>query len=104
MPAAPHFSFPLRASGSTFAQVEQDSTEEIHDCVEASLRTFEGTRVEAPEYGIPDATFEQLGPDVTADSYLLAVAKDEPRARLLGEAETEELTKRVKIESEPPSA
>lgn len=89
--ATPHFAVPFRAENGSVAQVEQDSVEDIEDCVEAVLRTPEGSRVEVPDFGIPDATFEQLGPDLSAKTYLAAVDEWEPRAHLLGEARLAEL-------------
>lgn len=100
MADVPHFDAPLRLSGSSFAAVEQNSKEEIADCVEAVLRTEAGSRIDAPEFGRPDETFEQLSPSVSAEPYLSAVARDEPRAHLLGEAEVEGMTKQVSISPE----
>jgi phage baseplate assembly protein W len=99
----PHFSHPFRVSDSA-ATVEQGSTDEITDCVTAALSTEAGSRLDVPDYGIPDETFTQLGPNPNADLYLAAVEAVEPRAHLLGEAAVEEMTKRVTIESEPASA
>jgi phage baseplate assembly protein W len=98
---APHFAMPFSASNGVVAQVEQDSVEEIEDCVEAVLRTPQGSRVEEPEFGIPDASFEQLGPNPSAEAYLAALAEWEPRAHMLGEARLGELgTVNVTIKSE----
>lgn len=97
----PHFDSPFRLLGSSFAVVEQNSAEEVEDCIEAVLRTPVGSRIEQPEYGIPDETFEQLAPDVSAEAYLNAIAEWEPRARVIGTARIEELTtKAVTIEPE----
>jgi phage baseplate assembly protein W len=89
------------AAPSEFATVEQDSIEEIGDCVEAALRTPVGSRIDAPEYGVPDETFNQLGPNPSAEVYLAAVAAVEPRAHLVGEAEIEAMTERISIRSAP---
>lgn len=40
---------------------EQDSDEEITDCVEVLLSTQQGERIEVPEYGLPDQAFKQGG-------------------------------------------
>lgn len=95
--STPHFRVPFAASGTSFAVVEQDSAAEIDQCVLAALRTPVGSRIEEPEYGTPDETFEQLGPALSAESYLNAIADWEPRAREVGEARLEELTKQVQI-------
>lgn len=98
MPLTPHFAFPFRASGSSFAQTNQDSPEEISDCVEAVLRTPEGSRIDVPAYGRPDATFEQLGPAApTIEPYLTAVEEWEPRSIVGGTAAVEEAAERIVI-------
>lgn len=61
-----------------FARIEQDSEEEISQCVEAVLRTPLGSRVDEPEYGIPDAAFTQG--DVDLGRIGQAVREWEPRA------------------------
>jgi hypothetical protein len=88
---APHLKHPFRVVDGIVAQVEQDSAEEIEQCVEAVLRTPVGSRIEEPEYGLVDPTFEQLPPNPSAEAYLTAVAKWEPRAHLIGEARLGEL-------------
>lgn len=97
----PHLSHPFRIMGNAAVTVEQDSHDEIADCVLAALNTPEGSRIEAPEYGIPDELFTQLSADPSAEPYLVAVEEAEPRAHLLGESEIEGMTKRVLIEGDP---
>lgn len=97
----PHLRVPFAITGSSAAVVEQDSAEEIEQCVEACLRTTLGSRIEAPEYGIPDETFTQLSPNPTADVYLTDVEKAEPRAHLLGEARIEAMIERIILTPEP---
>lgn len=100
----PQFALPFRI-GKTVAIVEQDSVEEIEQCVETVLSTPVGSLIDAPALGRPDETFKQQGPDVSAESYLEAVDKWEPRAHVLGEAAIEELaTKVVTIKSGVPNA
>jgi phage baseplate assembly protein W len=89
------------ASGRSFATVEQNSAEEIEQCVEAILRTMIGSRIDAPEFGIPDETFAQLGPEPSAEVYLNAIAEFEPRARMIGSARIEELAEKITIEGTP---
>jgi phage baseplate assembly protein W len=86
--------------GGRVAVVEQDTKEEILQCVLACLRTRLGSRLEAPEYGVPDQTFKRQprNPDVSV--YLRAVEAVEPRASLLGRAEVEGLIQRVVLEQE----
>lgn len=72
----PHFSLPLRFEGGRLAVTEQDSIEEIGDCVETVLRYRPGDRDDEPEFGTPDQAFErEVGPEIEA-----AIAEWEPRA------------------------
>lgn len=101
MPSIPHFSFPFRVENGQVATVEQDSRAEIEDCVEAVLRTIFGTRIDAPEFGIPDETFTQQEPSPSAEVYLAAVEEAEPRARLLSRARLKDMaTKHITIQTE----
>ncbi|HEY6731905.1 MAG TPA: hypothetical protein VI039_12895 [Solirubrobacterales bacterium] len=86
--------------GGRPATVEQDSAEEIRQSVMACLRTKVGSRIEAPEYGIPGRTFRRQPRTPTADVYLRAVEEAEPRARLLGRVEVEGLIQRVVLNEE----
>jgi phage baseplate assembly protein W len=74
----PHFSFPFRMGvEGGFAVVEQDSPDEVVDCVEVLLRTPVGSREDLPEYGIEDPAFENE-PDIAG--ILDAIGDWEPRA------------------------
>lgn len=98
--ATPHFGIPFRVIEGKVAVVEQDSEQEIEQCVEAILSTRIGSRLDEPEFGIPDGLFELLPPNPNVDAVLAAIEEWEPRVRALGSAEVEELTSRVKIELE----
>lgn len=98
MPTLPHLSVPIRFTGKSFATVEQDSPEEIEQCVLACVSTIVGSRLDAPGYGVPDETFQQLSPTPSVEAYLAAVQEAEPRAHLLGEASVEEMIKRVVLQ------
>jgi phage baseplate assembly protein W len=76
----PQFAFPFHfeADGRA-AVVEQNSDQEVIDCVEVLLRTPVGSRDDLPEYGIDDPTFE-TEPDVAA--ILDAIDDWEPRAQV----------------------
>jgi phage baseplate assembly protein W len=94
----PHFSLPFRLSGTSFAVSEQDSAEEIADCVEAILRTPEGSRIDVPGFGRPDGTFAQLGATApSSEPYLAAVEEWEPRAVVSGTAEVEDAIERIVV-------
>ena len=98
MASAPHIEWPFRIVDGVLQTVEQDSTEEINQCVEAVLNTPLGSRIDAPDYGVPDETFSQLSADEAAAVYLDAIDAAEPRARVLGEARVVEMAKQVVIE------
>jgi phage baseplate assembly protein W len=94
----PQFAMPLRVVNGDFAVVEQGSIEDIEQNVMAVLRTIVGSRIDAPDFGIPDETFEQLSASPSAEPYIAAVEAAEPRAHLIGEARIEKLVKRIVIE------
>lgn len=74
----PHFAVPFRMDGSRGSVVtEQDSEEEILDCIEVILRYPQGHRPEKPEFGIPDLTFMEH-----ADERLIQEALDEWEPRI----------------------
>lgn len=76
MPDVPHLTWPLRMAGPRLAAVEQDSIEDVRQCVHVLLRTPPGARPLAPEVGIDDPTFGVVDPgEITG--YL---ADHEPRA------------------------
>jgi phage baseplate assembly protein W len=91
----PHIAFPLRIENGQVATVEQDSVDEVRQNVLAVLNTIVGSRIDAPEYGVPDETFTRQSRNRSADAYLRAVEDAEPRARLLGEAEIEGMIRRI---------
>jgi len=65
MTEIPHFKFPfkLTAAGDRAQIVEQDSDDEVMDCIEILLSTVQGERIEIPDYGIRDQVFRQKGVD-----------------------------------------
>lgn len=67
----PKLAVPLELEGSSFRTVEQDSIEEIAQCVEAILRTPLGSYELEPELGIPDQTFrtDMTGVERAIDTY-----------------------------------
>jgi phage baseplate assembly protein W len=78
----PHFAFPARfdASGH-LATVEQDSLDDVAACVEATLRTRVGERVELPQFGVFDLAFRQQ--PVPLEQLVAQVVAWEPRAQRL---------------------
>jgi phage baseplate assembly protein W len=81
MTDVPHFSLPFRFATPYAATTEQDSLDEIADCVYAILVCPAGFRVELPAFGLPDPTFAMPAPDL--DVMRDVVETWEPRAAVL---------------------
>lgn len=81
MSFVPHFDLPFRFIGARAATVEQDTLDDITNCVVAILRTIEGQRLEINEFGIPDPTFG-LQP-LRLDALISKVIELEPRAAIM---------------------
>jgi phage baseplate assembly protein W len=80
---APHFALPFRVNTSGSAAVlDQDSEEEIAQCVRVLMSTTVGERIELPDYGIPSPVFSTMSTHDDADM-AAAVGKWEPRATAL---------------------
>jgi hypothetical protein len=76
--AIPHFSYPFRFASPSAAVSEQDSLDEIADCVLSVLLCPSGFRVELPTFGLVDPTFAVPSPDL--DQIRDVVDAWEPRA------------------------
>lgn len=67
-PLVPHFDLPFRfayrAGKPSVVCVEQDTNDDVFNCVVAILRTHEGFRPELPEFGLPEQTFALQPVDV----------------------------------------
>lgn len=94
----PHISFPPRLVNGSLAMVEQDSPQELRQSVLACLKTPQGSREDAPDYGIPPILFEQLTTEPDVAAVLAAVEQVEPRVRLLSQIEVDEMVENVRIE------
>lgn len=99
MTAIPKLRVPIEMGSTGLRTVEQDSEDEIAQCAYAILATERGSRLEQPEFGITDPTFEQGGMDL--GEALLALATWEPRAEVEAEQEIEDLTASVRFEVRP---
>jgi len=75
----PKLRVPLEVGAGRFESVEQGSAEEVAACVYAIAATPLGARLELPQFGVEDPTFDQLPLEVQA-KILAAVAQWEPRA------------------------
>lgn len=77
-PEIPHLAFPLRLTDSgSFAVVEQDTIDDVRQCVHVLLRTPLGVRPLAPEIGVEDPTFET---GIDGDVLAATLEEQEPRA------------------------
>lgn len=83
----PHLSFPFQLSetGTQARYVEQDSDDEIIDCVEVLLRTPLGWRIDLPEYGVRPQEFTEGG--ANREELIAAIAEWEERALVVIERE-----------------
>ena len=77
----PHFDLPFRFGPNLAVVQEQDSIEDVMNCVAAILRTQVGERTDLPEFGILDPTFETQPIDTAA--IIQQVLAQEPRATLV---------------------
>jgi hypothetical protein len=98
MAIVPHFSLPFRfeadAGGAVHAAVnEQDSIQDVMDCVEAIALCPIGFRLELPNFGIRDQTFTEGSIDI--DDLQAAIALWEPRADVLIEEDPSMLDKMI---------
>lgn len=84
----PHFALPFRfvtlAGGIQVAVNDQDTEEEIHDCVEAIIRYEAGQRPEAPDFGIDAQVFHV---PVDPQPILEQIRDNEPRVDALVSSE-----------------
>jgi phage baseplate assembly protein W len=91
----PKFDIPFTVSGGKAVVVEQDSDEEIVDCVYAILATERGERAEEPTFGLPDPAFREAGADL---DQIRSVAEEwEPRARTLTESDFDGIVQKVRV-------
>lgn len=75
----PHFALPfsLTANGGV-AVTQQDSIDDISQCVEMALGCTQGTRLVVPDFGVTDPTFTDVSPGTLEQQ----VKVYEPRAEL----------------------
>jgi phage baseplate assembly protein W len=95
-PAIPKLRVPLRLENGRLGICEQDSQENVAACVYAILSYERGSRVEDPEFGVEDPSFDQQPLDL--DEWLEQIATYEPRARVTTQQEVDELIAVVLVE------
>lgn len=96
MTVVPKLRVPLEMGATGFRTVEQDSLDDVAQCVYAVMATERGSRIEDPDFGITDPTFEQGGMDV--GEALLQIGTWEPRANVTIEQDIVDLTDAVTVE------
>lgn len=75
----PHLALPLRVENGGFAFNEQDTDDEGATCVKAILSFAKDTRLEDPEFGIIDPTFDTQ--PIDTDDMRMAIKTYEPRVQ-----------------------
>jgi phage baseplate assembly protein W len=86
MTDVPHFDIPFRWGPNGHAvTVEQDSADDVRNCVMTILRTDVGLRDDLPEFGIIQQFLRENG--VSPAVILSALRRWEPRAELALEAD-----------------
>ena len=94
IPVVPHLSVPVAlANDGSLTTTQQDSAEEITQCVSMLLGTLPGTRLVVPDYGMPDPTFTRTDP--TGLSAL--VGRWEPRATVQVTTDVTGRTRTVRV-------
>jgi hypothetical protein len=80
---------------SSFATVPQGSVDEIAQCVYAILGTPRGSRLDEPDFGVEEVTFDQAPLDL--DDWRTAIREWEPRASVDTDQEIEDLLTKVGV-------
>jgi hypothetical protein len=78
MDSVPHLALPLRLQGDHYASVQQDTLSEVQATVACIVAFPLGTRIEAPDFGVPELEFTQRPLDTLALAQ--AIRDNEPRA------------------------
>jgi phage baseplate assembly protein W len=95
----PHFKIPFKLTTRGAPTVEQDSFDNVFQCVQAIVSTPRGFRLELPDFGINDPLFTEDGPD-TSD-ITRAIDQWEPRAEtvleLVHDDDVDALAWRIRI-------
>lgn len=96
--AIPKLKVPLQMGAHSLALVEQDSLDNVAACVYAISAYELGSRLEDPDFGIEDNTFETYPLDL--GEWAEQIARYEPRAAAASSQELTELVDRVTVEVE----
>jgi phage baseplate assembly protein W len=94
----PKLKLPFRVTNGAAEVVEQDSFEEVRQCVEVLVRTPVGTRIDEPSYGVRDQTFKEDPAGSDIEDLVEAIEEWEPRAvYTLDDDDVEDLLKKIHI-------
>lgn len=77
----PHFDFPFRIAGGKVVEREQDSLDDITNCVRAIMLTPDDFRTDIDDFGLSDITFQNQ--PIGAQGVLQDINSQEPRVSLL---------------------
>jgi hypothetical protein len=94
----PHFDLPFRFRFGEAVTVEQDSIEDVGNCVFTIVSVHTGWREEVPSFGIPDQVFRKTGRGVE-ELYAL-VTSQEQRAEVIMHDSTDrfdDLVERINV-------
>jgi len=80
MADVPHFALPFQLGPAGAPVVEQDSIDDIANCVTAIAVTHIGWRAEVPTFGIPDLVLRRV--PIGAEDINSWISNQEPRALL----------------------
>lgn len=81
----PHFALPFKFGGISGGAIinEQDSTDDVLDCVKVILAYPIGSREDLPKFGVPDILFKQITTSAITGRLLASIVAWDPRAELL---------------------
>ena len=95
--STPHLAFPFKVEGASAAVVAQDSLNEIEQNLKVLVLTERGERLEVPEFGIYDPTFQvDYEPKLISES----AQRWDNRARVLSVSQISDMVQSVRIHVE----
>lgn len=89
----PHFSLPFQFGGIGGGALcnEQDTSEDVADCVKTIIVYPIGFRDDLPDFGSPDVIFKMISTASIIDRLEGVIGVWEPRARMLSEEDRSEI-------------
>lgn len=99
----PHLAVPLRVVAGKWAVVEQDTEDEVAQCVRNICSFERGYRVEDPDFGIEDPTFTTMPIDTNDIASALAEYEERADVEILQEI-SKDGTTTVRIEVNVPTS